>query len=234
MSSTKIYQLSKMKQLIDLNGEKVNFNLNFEARSKDKKPFQAIVINQKALDSDEKIEYKEVEDGEITGNIISDKNVYQSYFLILKAKEPCECEVTIDIEEIEPKTDEVEEKFIQEPSKTRKKKDENNWVRNIFIFIGVCLLIYVGYWIYCNYFCGSKVKLDSGQQLLQSTYNDLAEQVSPIIQQPITTSPVLQQAIVEPVNIGVSESLKIPEPVINNIPNTKSVLADKIKNLAIW
>ena len=98
--SENIYNVGKIKQLIDLNSDRTNFELNFKVSSKNNLPFYAIVVNQKTLDNDDKLDYKHVTNGIITGNIVSDKNVYQSYFLLLKADEPCECNVTLDIKDI--------------------------------------------------------------------------------------------------------------------------------------
>lgn len=92
----KTYSLNKMKQLIDLNGDVTNFDLTFTATSKDGSPFSVLVVDQTTLDSSSSLNYKKAE-GTISGNIISDKGVYQNYFLLLKADSPCECDVTIDI-----------------------------------------------------------------------------------------------------------------------------------------
>ena len=85
----KVYRVGKIKQLIDLNSDKTNFELNFKVASKNKEPFYALVVNQKNLDADSDLEYKHVTNGVITGNIVSDKNLYQSYSLLLKSDESC-------------------------------------------------------------------------------------------------------------------------------------------------
>jgi hypothetical protein len=95
----KTYFLNKIKQLIDLNGDITNFDLTFTATSKDGSSFNLLVVNQTTLDSSEPLNYKTAE-GTISGNIISDKGIYQNYFLLLKSDAPCECDVTIDIKEI--------------------------------------------------------------------------------------------------------------------------------------
>ena len=94
------YRVGKIKQLIDLNSDKTNFELNFKVASKNNSQFYALVVNQRNLDSDSGLEYKHVTNGFITGNIVSDKNIYQSYSLILKSDDPCECSVSIDIKDI--------------------------------------------------------------------------------------------------------------------------------------
>jgi hypothetical protein len=90
-SGTKTYQIDKHKQLIPLNGSTVNFSCFFEVKSKDKKPFQLTIVEQGKIKPKE---YKLVEDGYINGQIESDGQL-KSYFLVLKAQQPCECDVRI-------------------------------------------------------------------------------------------------------------------------------------------
>ena len=101
--SKNTYTLTPQNQLIDLNGDLVNFDLTFSAVSKDGTPFNALVVDQQTLDNNPKLEHKVAENGSIGGNIIHDKNQYQNFSLVLKAHEqPCEVEVTIDKKSIEP------------------------------------------------------------------------------------------------------------------------------------
>lgn len=97
--SNKTYSLTPMKQLIDLNGDITNFDLTFTATTKDGSPFDLLVVDQTTLDSNPSLEYKKAQ-GTISGNIISDKGVYQNYFLLIKSETPCECDVSIDLKEI--------------------------------------------------------------------------------------------------------------------------------------
>ena len=117
--SENIYNVGKIKQLIDLNSDKTNFELNFKVSSKNNLPFYAIVVNQRTLDNDDKLDYKHVTNGIINGNIVSDKNIYQSYFLLLKADEPCECSVTLDIKDIPanipPQPPVIHQQFLPQP-----------------------------------------------------------------------------------------------------------------------
>ena len=174
MSSAGKYQLSKIKQLIDLNGDKVNFELNFFVKSTNNAPFEAIVLDQEALNSEQPIEYKNVDTGELTGNIVWNKNIYKNYFLVLKSKEPCECDVSIEIQEIEPEKPQVippeivrprapvsapvQEQPVQKPKRNKKDDDEGSSgggggiFRTILIIIAVIFAAYIGYWVYTTYF----------------------------------------------------------------------------------
>lgn len=97
------YSLNTIKQLIDLNGDIVNFNLNFTVTSKDRVPFYLVAVDQTVLDNNEELDYKLVETGKISGNIISDSNIHQNYYLVMKsAEKPCVVAVEIDIEEVPP------------------------------------------------------------------------------------------------------------------------------------
>lgn len=95
-TSIKTYQLGKVKKLIDLNHDMINFKANFEIKTLSK-PFQALIINQYTLDTVEssQLEYKQV-DTSISGEVIADKNVYQNYYIILRSDEPTEVEVKLE------------------------------------------------------------------------------------------------------------------------------------------
>ncbi len=102
MKSTQKYVLSGIRQLIDLNKDITNFDLTFNVVSLDGSDFEAVVVDQNILDTNPNIEYKSAP-GSISGNIIADRDVFQSYFLLLRCdpkKNNVECEVTIDIKEI--------------------------------------------------------------------------------------------------------------------------------------
>jgi hypothetical protein len=102
MSVTKTLALTNRQQLFDLNGETTNFDLTFTATSQDGSPFHVLVVDQTTLDNTPDLEYK-LANGTISGNIVSDKNVYQNYFLCMKADKPCSVNVEINKKEIAPK-----------------------------------------------------------------------------------------------------------------------------------
>ena len=95
MSSMK-YTISSIKQLIDLNGKSINFHLSFSVRSLTKEPFDALVVTQEMLDSNEPLNYQRA-DGEISGQIKSEHGIYNNYFLCLKSDKPMEVEVIVNI-----------------------------------------------------------------------------------------------------------------------------------------
>ena len=105
-TGTKTYQIDKHKQLIPLNGSTVNFSCFFEVKSKDKKPFNITIVEQGEIKPKQ---YKLVDDGYINGQIESDGQL-KSYFLVLKAQQPCECDVRVVV-----KPKEAGENVSQQP-----------------------------------------------------------------------------------------------------------------------
>ena len=75
---TNTYNLTSIKQLIDLNGDKVNFELQFKIDAKNGETFDALVVTQEIIDSGAELTYQKAE-GSIGGNIVSDKGQYQNY-----------------------------------------------------------------------------------------------------------------------------------------------------------
>lgn len=100
---TKTYNVNRMKQLIDLNGDSINFDIHFKVYSTDKKPFDLVVVDQATLDNTPILPYQKVETGEIEGQVVQDKNVFQSHYIVLKSDEPCTCVVETFKKEL-PKT----------------------------------------------------------------------------------------------------------------------------------
>mgnify|MGYP000676862019 CR=1 FL=1 len=93
------YNVSKIQQLIDLNGSTTNFDINFKVVSENKQPFQVIVADQSTIDNNPNLAFQTA-NGEISGQLTQDKNIYQNYFLILKSEQPCVCLVEINKKEI--------------------------------------------------------------------------------------------------------------------------------------
>jgi hypothetical protein len=97
--SIKKYNISSIKQLVDLNGRVVNFHLTFTVKSLTNEPFDALVVTQEMLDSNAPLNYQRAE-GEISGQIKNDNNVFNSYFLCLKSDKTQEVEVKTMMEEV--------------------------------------------------------------------------------------------------------------------------------------
>jgi len=146
MSVTKTLSLTNGKQLLDLNGESINFDITFSAKSLDNSPFYAIVVDQSTLDSNTNLDFQLAEGGIISANIVSDKNVYQNYYLCLKADKPCQIEVVINKKEIKANIPSLESQSLKPPLKPPSKQDKTNW-----LFIGIVIIIIAGSFYYYYY-----------------------------------------------------------------------------------
>jgi hypothetical protein len=177
---TNTYNLTSIKQLIDLNGDKVNFELQFKIDAKNGETFDALVVTQEIIDSGAELTYQKAE-GSIGGNIVSDKGQYQNYLLLLKADKPTEVNVIIQIKDLPPPAPaqpSVPENFQhqphphpyhqqqpypyqqqpypqQQPIKSKNKKI--NWLNVIFIVIGLILLGFVG-WMFYKYYTKPQIQ----------------------------------------------------------------------------
>lgn len=159
MSVTKkTYSVSKIKQLIDLNGESTNFEVHFRIVSKNKEQFDILVVDQTTLDNNPNLEYKKADNGEISGNIVHDKNVYQNYFIIIKSDQPCECEIEITKKEL-PKT------VVMPLQKSPTQSDNTfSWI-NIVIIGGVVVIVGIlFYYIYLRNNQSGNYKYESPAQ----------------------------------------------------------------------
>lgn len=151
--TTKTYNLGKISQLIDLNGNMTNFVSDFEIKSLQKKPIQLAVVTQTQLDSGN-LDFRDLENGFLAGSVSSDDDVYQNYYLVLNAKEETEAEVTVNTREIPKKQEENVTPQHSVPSfeqatefnKEHPEPEKTNWVKIILIIvvllIGLSLLYY--------------------------------------------------------------------------------------------
>ena len=146
MSIKKTISVTNHQQLVDLNQELTNFELEFNITAKNGETFYVLVIDQTTLDNDPNFEFKTAE-GSISGNIVSDNNVYQNYYLCLKADEPCDVDIEIDIREIQPKNTNNEiqqQEQEQQRQYHRQQKSKINWkfIILVLIIIATCVFIY--------------------------------------------------------------------------------------------
>lgn len=147
---SKIYLVTPMNQLINLNQNLTNFDLEVKVTSQNSKPFQVFVADQNTLDSG-KIEYATADQGFITINLKNDNNVHQSYFLVLRSDEPCRCQVEIKKQEIPAAI----------PVKNSSEiKQSINWFKIILVILGILI---AGYLIY-RFFLKKTDKKDEGEK----------------------------------------------------------------------
>lgn len=144
------HPIGQIKKLIDLNGDTTNFDISFQVSSRNKEPFQLLVVDQTTLDNTPELQYKNVDNGTISGNIVQDKNVYQNYFLVLKSDNPCECDIEITKKELPksvPQIPQIKQTVTAPNNSHSTKKDGFNWVK-IFLILGVIVGIGVVLYLY--------------------------------------------------------------------------------------
>lgn len=89
MSTTqKVYDVTSMRQLIDLNGDRTNFEITVKCSSESGKPFQVALVDQHTLDTEQDFVYEQTQNGVFEGGVRSNTNQYQNYFLAIKSEEP--------------------------------------------------------------------------------------------------------------------------------------------------
>lgn len=98
--STYTLQLTKVRQLLDINKDMINFHCKYTVKSTENNPFQVGVVSQSQLDNDEQVDFKMVEHNYLSEEVTFDKNIYQNFFLCLKAPLPTNVEVTLELEEL--------------------------------------------------------------------------------------------------------------------------------------
>lgn len=179
--ATKTYNLSNRPKLIDLNGDNINFKLEFIVQALNPEhEFNAIVLTQEQLDSVDlhKIEMKTAK-GKISGNITANNNKYQNYFLVLKKiddikiKEDIPVEIITNIEKLSEnftindqdlnseKTNETHDKikesvapqtdFTPAPSPSTTSSPVP-FYRKTWFFVLLLILILAGGFVYYNYY----------------------------------------------------------------------------------
>ena len=121
--TTTSYNLSTFKQLIDLNGDSVNFEVFFTIKCENEDGvFDMLVIDQENLDKNQVLKYKKITDGGISGKVKANTNSYLNYFLILKSE--TECPVTVEITKRELDESEIEYQQDQQDEEQEDKQHQ--------------------------------------------------------------------------------------------------------------
>lgn len=92
-----MYNLSKTRTLIDLNGTLANFKTSFTVTPTDNTiEYQASIVNQTVLDNGDEIKSRALK-GPFTGDYENKDGVYQNYFLVLNSDQGVQVSVDINI-----------------------------------------------------------------------------------------------------------------------------------------
>lgn len=189
MTTTR-YNISSIKQLIDLNGKSVNFQLGFKVKSVTNENFDVLVVTQEMLDSNEPLNYQK-SDGEISGQITNENGVYNNYFLCLKSEKPMEVDVSITINDlpVQPQQQQQQQQTTiqQQPMrevisddddmviKKQSRKTKPDYFTNYLIF-GIALLsiviIVFGYYYWSKAPTTQAPEITAGDNLLLKNVTD--------------------------------------------------------------
>ena len=135
------YNVSRVKTLIDLSNDIPNYKLSFRLHSDS--PFSALVLSQTTLDSveDSKLEYVHV-DSVLEGEVISDHNVTEPYYLILKSSTPCSVNVTFEISELVSPSEECDPPVSDSKPDYRVQVPRQTKYYNTYAFYLILLLFF--------------------------------------------------------------------------------------------
>jgi hypothetical protein len=236
MSINKTVVLSPRQQLVDLNGDTTNFNITFTVTSKNNEQFDLLVVDQTTLDNNPKLEFKRA-NGTISGNIISDKNIYQNYFLCIKTDQQCEVDVVIDKKEIKAAPPQEITKspnstlaqpsrsILRSESATPEKPSTINWK-----MIGILVLLIVGGTILYQMYSKNKGE-KSDNTVLHSVTSPKPSVTSP---KPSVTSPKPSSSPVSSSPLNQNNSYKAYDTKINLGGNkANSSLISRLNNMPL-
>ena len=138
--------VSNKKQLVDLNGDNVNFQVEVKVVPKSKGVYQAALVRQTDLDQGN-IQYQTF-DKQFSARVENTDNIYQNHFLCLKSDTELPVTVTIDRKElgrIEPEIFEPPPPLpvITPPTSTDPGLFTTKNIIILVIVIGICVGIYI-------------------------------------------------------------------------------------------
>ena len=97
------YNIGKVKKLIEINKNLVNFTAEFNIKSISQTEFEIAIVTQDILDNNIQFEYQKSINSFISGNIKADRGEYKNYLMVIKADEECEVFIEINIFELKKK-----------------------------------------------------------------------------------------------------------------------------------
>lgn len=232
MNENKMVKLTKYMQLIDLNKELTNFDINFSVKERSGKSFQLAVVDQTTLDSGSDIPYETI-NGETSANLISNKDVYQNYFLCLKTIGNKSDNVVVDINingrEIPAETVTNTTQNTTTPQVVKTQTGvvaflKKNWK----VIIVVIVLIAIGVFVYYYYFNKSSTVNDNSTPKLLESINDSPSPVKPDIECKPNNATAIE-------TIPVQVTPTPPKPTLPQPPSPTSPLntnlLNKLKNI---
>lgn len=222
MQTSKIYNIDKVQQLIDLNGERVNFYVNFIVTSENPdSEFEVVVLNQSQLDSEDlnKLEYKKVK-GKISGNVKSDQGIYQNYFLSIKSDTPTKVTVDLQFSEVAEKSVDSNKQTIETPPA------KSSFFSRKFFIILIALIILGGVLYYFFYYKKNTNSVNYKVESNKPEFN-ICEQLS----DNTPSQPIKNETKSPDISLKSSQSVDLPK-LETPTPAPKSLL-DRLKAVNI-
>jgi len=224
------HSVSKVKKLIDLNGRLVNFDITFSASCKEGVEFDALVVDQNTLDSKPELEYKKAVNGSLSGHLVSDKNNYQNFFLILKSDTPCEVDVIINKKEIAPQQLPQQLPQQEQYEYSKSLSDKPSMVSKInFKLILLTIVIISGVfflWYYLNKYVKNKDKMLLVNENLHNSPDLLLKSSLPEFNS--CASNIHQKSLGSPIG---GTNISPIKPYLNFPPTANANLIDRLNNL---
>lgn len=90
--------IDSIKKLIPINGDLTNFSSDVGITASTDEPFLVAIVSQAMLETQTELPYKSVSK-QVKFSVRNDNNVYQPYFVVLKAETPQEVLITINLQE---------------------------------------------------------------------------------------------------------------------------------------
>jgi hypothetical protein len=150
----KTVKIGKTQMLFDLNGDTTNFNIDFSITSSSpNKDFYVVVVDQNTLDDGSTFNFKNSTGGELSGNLVYNKNIYQNFFLCLKSDhDEHDVKIILNKKEISPSHQDDKPKQFEEKQNNINKKSPSclswlsclySWKILIIIFLACTAIAYL-------------------------------------------------------------------------------------------
>lgn len=141
-----LYTISKLKQLVDLNGEYSDFSTTFTVTPNDNTlEYESAVVNQTDIDSGAEIQYRRVK-GPLSGTIQNDNGVYQNYFLCIRSDAEQQVDIDVQLTPIErepppppPPPQQINQQQIEQHV-VEDEVSQRNWTNIKYVAIFLVLL----------------------------------------------------------------------------------------------
>jgi len=236
-------EINPKHQLLDLNSDVVNFDLNFKVESQSNDVFHALVLSKNELDTYQDLNEIQMKEspGIIKGNIKSNDNNYQNYFLILKKMDgSTKANVNIQLEELEKDISSNNSLSSSSSSSVNEtNKGENRFLQfyNHYFYHILLVLFLIGMGLVCyNYMQNRKNTPNLSNTPVDAKQN--MEPIAPKIETPIAPTietpiaPKIETPIAPKIETPIAPTIETPA-VDNNISSPQTSLFETKEKLPI-